>query len=331
MSSSNYKIRLPSTVLKYRNVPSNLLIAKILDRKNNSTERSRIATSTFSTYEPRQTTLTTKTANSLNNTLLPSIQKRKTPMYQKGEHKTLDILIPFSLTEESTHNKTISSAAKSFILKHPKKVINNIITEKLNAEKKITKFKHIMHQKTKRVNLQLPMTSYRYKYKDELYDRINDLDFQHDHLHRRVREALFNDINPMIIFEAYNDPFFKKKENRVNFLQDIYLVPHLKNTFNLRSENAKAKILNANCITKQICISMNRERRQRIYLDDQKRIKNFYNIVLKTVRVHKEKNQRLEEGVLIEESFMKNAIYKKVRFASDRVKSICFSKKFNKE
>ena len=166
MSSSNYKIRLPSTVLKYRNVPSNLLFAKILDRKNNSAERSRIATSTFSTYEPRQTTLTTKTANSLNNTLLPSIQKRKTPMYQKGEHKTLDILIPFSLTEESTHNKTISNAAKSFILKHPKKVINNIITEKLNAEKKITKFKHIMHQKTKRVNLQLPMTSYRYKYKE---------------------------------------------------------------------------------------------------------------------------------------------------------------------
>ena len=51
MSSSNYKIRLPSTVLKYRNVPSNLLFAKILDRKNNSTERSRIATSTFSTYD----------------------------------------------------------------------------------------------------------------------------------------------------------------------------------------------------------------------------------------------------------------------------------------
>ena len=141
MSSSNYKIRLPSTVLKYRNVPSNLLFAKILDRKNNSTECSRIATSTFSTYEPRQTTLTTKTANSLNNTLLPSIQKRKTPMYQKGEHKTLDILIPFSLTEESTHNKTISNAAKSFILKHPKKVINNIIT---------TPQTNTQNQKTKR-------------------------------------------------------------------------------------------------------------------------------------------------------------------------------------
>ena len=39
MSSSNYKIRLPSTVLKYRNVPSNLLFAKILDRKNNNYRR----------------------------------------------------------------------------------------------------------------------------------------------------------------------------------------------------------------------------------------------------------------------------------------------------
>lgn len=333
MSSTNYKIRLPSAVLKYKNVPSNILYAKILDSKKSSTERSRICTSTISTYEPRQTTLTTKTCNSMNNTLLPSIQNhlKKAPIYQKGEHKTLDILIPFSLTEESTHNKVITNVTKSFILKYPKKVISNIISEKIKAEKKIKRFKHITHTKTKRVNLQLPMTSFRFKYKDELYDRINALDFQHDQLHRRVREALFNDINPMIVFEAYNDPFFKRKENRVNFLEDIYLVPHLKNTFNLKGKDANTKILNANCITKQICMSMNRERRQKIYLDDQKRIKNFYNVVLKTVKTHQKKNQRLEEGVLIEESFAKNSIYKNVRFASERVKSICFSKKFNKE
>ena len=49
-------------------------------------------------------------------------------------------------------------------------------------------------------------------------------------------------------------------EKVLNYIEDIYLVPHLRNHFILTGKNMEQKILKANCISKQICFSMNKEK-----------------------------------------------------------------------
>lgn len=333
------ELDLSLTKLNKKEKINNIMLKKYKDNLIISTERNK--GSTLSTYEQKQSSYINQNSNfNINNVTLPSIKNIKLSKKKNTTEqfiiKPKDILIPFTyMTTQPNHCRnnitSLPKAEKSYLLKEPRKVINDILTlNKENLKKTSQTFRRIIkHLTTKKVKLKSQTKNG--KYSDELNDRVNSLDFQYDKLHKKIRESLLNDINPMYSLEAVNDCFYHKLENKVNYIEDIYLVPHLRNHFILTGENIEQKILKANCISRQICSSMNKEKRKKIFFEDQKRKHNFYNLVLKTVKSIAKPHNKPMESLQIEEYFTKRDIYKNVNFSPEKVKNICNSSKFRKQ
>lgn len=329
------------TKLNKKEKMNNIMLKKYKDNIITSTERNR--GSTLSTYEQRQSSYINQNSNfTINNVTLPSIKNlkltKKNNIIEQYIIKPKDILIPFTyMNTQPNHcrNNIISlpKAEKSYLLKEPRKIITDMLNLNKNFNPKLNKtnqiFRRIIkHLSTKKVKLKSHIKNG--KYSDELKDRVNSLDFQYDKLHKKIRESLLNDINPMYSLEALNDCFYHKLENKVNYIEDIYLVPHMRNHFFLTGKNIEQKILKANCISRQICSSMNKEKRKKIFFEDQKRKHNFYNLILKTVKSVAKPHIMPMESLQIEEYFTKRDIYKDVNFSPEKVKNICNSSKFRK-
>ena len=346
------ELNLSLSKLNKKEKMNTIMLKKYKDNLLISSERNR--NSTLSTNEQRQSSYINQNSNfNINNVTLPSIKNIKlskrtiqiNPIFHDKINsidqsiiKPKDILIPFTyMNTKPNHcgnnNTSLPKSEKSYLLKKPRKIITDllILNEDFNPKLKKTSqtfrriIKHVSTKKVKLKNHTKPG-----KYNDELYDKVNSLDFQYDKLHKRIRESLLNDINPMYSLEAVSDSFYHKLENKINYIEDIYLVPHLRNHFILTGKNMEQKILKANCISKQICFSMNKEKRKKIFFEDQKRKHNFYNLIIRTVKTVAKSHAKGMDTLQIEEYFTKRDIYKPVNFASEKVKNICYSSKFTK-
>ena len=169
----------------------------------------------------------------------------------------------------------------------------------------------------------------------EANDKISMFDFDYIRLHKTIRKHLINDINPMTILLKEKDVFYQKKENRVNFIYDIFKYPHLENVFmfNYHEEDKEGKnkelLVSPNCLSQITQSSMNKLRRKAIF------IKNYETTKKEDFSVYfgdfnKIKENEREENVKrvkydFEQFFDKARNYHHVGFANRKDTHFCNS------
>ena len=97
----------------------------------------------------------------------------------------------------------------------------------------------------------------------EFGDNIEINVFENDKLNKSIRNSLLNDINHDEINYILYKNYIKTLTNKVNFVEDIYRVPHIGNNLALSNPFEDLDILNnrlsnKNLLHKQIILSMNK-------------------------------------------------------------------------
>jgi hypothetical protein len=103
----------------------------------------------------------------------------------------------------------------------------------------------------------------------ESKDKVNENAFQYGILHKLIRKHLLQDINPIQQTFTMNKKFYTMKENKVNYINDILIVPHLQNKLmfkNITNDTViKDMLTHQNCLSKYNQQSINKERRKRYF------------------------------------------------------------------
>jgi hypothetical protein len=103
----------------------------------------------------------------------------------------------------------------------------------------------------------------------ESKDKVNENAFQYSKLHKLIRKHLLQDINPVQQTFKMNKKFYTMKENKVNYINDILIVPHLQNKLmfkNITNDTIiKDMLTHQNCLSKYNQQSINKERRKRYF------------------------------------------------------------------
>lgn len=87
--------------------------------------------------------------------------------------------------------------------------------------------------------------------------------FENEKLKKSIKESLLNDINhDELQYKIYLD-FKKSITNRINYFEDIFIIPHLKNNFSLSKPfndliALNEKLRNRNLLHRQVALSMNK-------------------------------------------------------------------------
>ena len=172
--------------------------------------------------------------------------------------------------------------------------------------------------------------------------------FENFKLKKSIRNSLLNDINQNALYYKLFLNFLKSITNRINFVEDIYLIPHIKNNFALSKPFENFELLtetlrNKNLLHKQVSISMNRScivkellikkeeidmrrKEKEIEYNPKKKpkYKDYINLYLSDY------DQQYEPFEL-SDFFGKCINYSNIYFANDRLKNLIFSDKFTKE
>ena len=143
-----------------------------------------------------------------------------------------------------------------------KKPFSRNIFRNRTFRKKISK---LFVQSTSPASPRIHIPSYSNKKKKdlELRDEVDINRFENDKLKKVIRNALLNDINPDDMnYKLYLD-YLKPITNRINFHEDIYIVPHLKNNLLLSKplddfELLNDKFQNRNLLHRRISLSLNK-------------------------------------------------------------------------
>ena len=181
------------------------------------------------------------------------------------------------------------------------------------------------------------------KIKDlELEDYVDINYFDDYKLNTKIRNALINDINTDYTnYNLYLD-FIKKMPQKINYFQDIYTIPHIRNGLSLHEsfidiDIINDKLSNRNYLSKHISLSMNRiiiieemlklkelakkEKRSGKEYKFRKKWENpYYNEIKKTKYEKKFANFDLTDY------FGKCRQYKFIRVADKKLKDYIFSK-----
>lgn len=270
---------------------------------------------------------------------------------------TKDILCNFTSSQDNDllNTKSVFIKPRSRIKTQVRHIITSIPKVKFNQDESIhqiqNKNKPIVkiaksHQGRNKNNdllLRIKKVLYNSKVKEEDNsdnDIVNCEDLFTNHLKQKVRESLISDIN----FSANNDyikerdKFYNSIDNKVNFTEDIFLLPHLMNKLCLNhSGNEKDKhavdqatiitvtqrILQPNCLSKSFMLSMNKERRRLQYEKDD-RIKEKKNIIQYLAKGNMFQN-KINYSYDDERYFIKIYHYKQTGFANHKVKQAIYA------
>ena len=191
--------------------------------------------------------------------------------------------------------------------------------------------------------------SFNNKKKDiESLDEVDVNQFENDKLNRAIKISLLNDINHDEVNNKLYFDYLIPLTNRVNFHQDIYMVPHIKNNLALSQpfENLVLldnKLRNKNLLHKQVTLSINRiciikilEKKQRELEMKKYMDKNDYKPKRRwnNTEENYEKNFHFEkkfEHFELTDYFRKCNNYTLIDFADQKLKKAIFYKKFTKD
>ena len=80
------------------------------------------------------------------------------------------------------------------------------------------------------------------EFSEEKKDTVDENDLTNDKIFRKIKNVLFNQNKKYIIGNETKN-YFKNKENKINFLYDINLIPHFKNNLMINNINSFQKRL----------------------------------------------------------------------------------------
>lgn len=275
-----------------------------------------------------------------------TLKSRQHSAYQTIEHKStifnlklihryenpflnIEPLVHFSSTV--THkSKQLTFIKKPLLLMKSRNFLHTLIKKSSNinslstamTQKKMKRFIRI--DASKELDKKVKNVINR---KTELLDELNDkvdIDFQFEKLHRVVRNTLMHDINPMALAEK--DNFFQKIENQVNFIEDIFCYPHLQNIFIFQNKDKdnRETILSPYCLSKSTQESMSKERRKKTFIKEHINIQsNITTYLDKVLSSNKEEYCIDRANYDIEDYFNKCAVYKNIKYASQKEKKAC--------
>ena len=163
----------------------------------------------------------------------------------------------------------------------------------------------------------------------ETKDKVNDNAFQYGNLHKLIRKQLLHDINPVHNAFLMNNKFYSIKENKVNYINDILIVPHLQNKLMFKNKTNETDInqtlTHQNCLSKYNQQSINRERRKRCFAinDLAEALLNHKETETITSKPNTNKGELYEE-LEYYDYFTKTNLYKHTSILNDKHKLFCY-------
>ena len=184
----------------------------------------------------------------------------------------------------------------------------------------------------------------------ELMDEVDIHIFENDKLNLMIKNSLLNDINhDEINYKLFLD-YLKSLTNKIDFHEDIYLVPHIQNNLSLAKPFDNLVLLNEklrdkNLLHKQVALSMNKISIIKILLMNKREIemkKYMEKNDFKPKRKWSNNDESLEKKIgnqyekkfqhfELTDYFGKCNNYNIIGFANQKLKECIFYKKFTKE
>ena len=180
----------------------------------------------------------------------------------------------------------------------------------------------------------------------ESRDKVDNKILENEKLREKIRITLLQDFNHDKKHNKLYLDFLKPLNHYIDFYQDIYIIPHIKNNFAFRKptkdlEKLSHKLCDKNLFHKQIVLILNRliiTREQLIKQKeiDQKKIfeeEQDMKFGLKYNNLEEEKINQYEEkyeNYELQDSFEKCANHQVISFADKKIRECIFTKNFYK-
>ena len=229
-------------------------------------------------------------------TLKTFVEKQKNNIISKKTFEHLDKLMPLSLNNNRFYNRNFDKRRISFVAPFNKKLFNNYLTETLN-------------------------------YADELKDKVDVLLNEKHELYTFLRITLINDINNTN--NKDNKRLFNNIENLYNYKYDICIFPQLKNNLLFKNYNynddkiTSQKICDNNCLSKEICHSLNKTRMNKFLgINDNAYKLNYQEIIKENKNINELNMEKYTDKFNLEDFFEKK--YQKnnlINFANKKEKA----------
>jgi hypothetical protein len=186
------------------------------------------------------------------------------------------------------------------------------------------------------------------KYKNmEILDTVDINQFENSKLQKEIRICLVTDINLNPLYNKLYSNFLKSITNRVNFHDDIYIVPHIRNNFSLMKpmknfDLINEKFKNRNLLHIQVAFSINQGHiiktllkkknemdKKRMKKEEEYNPKKKWNFDEDYYKIKISEYEQQFEQFELSDFFGKCTNYAYTSFADKRLSSLIFSKKFS--
>ena len=186
------------------------------------------------------------------------------------------------------------------------------------------------------------------KYKNmEIFDTVDINQFENSKLQEAIRICLVTDINLNPLYNKLYNDFLKSITNRVNFHDDIYIVPHIRNNFSLMKpmknfDLINEKFKNRNLLHIKVAFSINQGHiiktllkkknemdKKRMKKEEEYNPKKKWNFDEDYYKIKISEYEQQFEQFELSDFFGKCTNYACTSFADKRLSSLIFSKKFS--
>ena len=186
------------------------------------------------------------------------------------------------------------------------------------------------------------------KYKNmEILDTVDINQFENAKLQKAIRISLVTDINLNPLYNKLYSNFLKSITNRVNFHDDIYIVPHISNNFSLMKPTSNFDLINdrfknRNLLHIQVAFSINRGHimknllikqremdRKRMQKEEEYNPKKKWNFEEDYYKIKISEYEQQFEQFELSDFFGKCTNYAYTSFADKRLNNLICSKKFS--
>jgi hypothetical protein len=155
------------------------------------------------------------------------------------------------------------------------------------------------------------------KYKDEFDDKVSQINLYHSYLNKKIRECLLKDLNAPI--NPYiHDIFYQSLPNKINFIEDIYHVPLLKNNFLFK--NGFERIIEPNFINREYKLTLNKARREKIFIENEIRNNTYYKSIINNMTNEKEQsNNEMSENKIFQMQLEDYFVYSTIDYKGVKI------------
>ena len=183
----------------------------------------------------------------------------------------------------------------------------------------------------------------------EIFDTVDINQFENSKLQKAIRICLVTDINLNPLFNKLYNNFLKSLTNRVNFRDDIYLVPHIRNNFSLTKSVSDfdeindifknrnllhikvAFSINQGLIIKTLLKKQKEMDRKRMMKEEEYNPKRKWNFAEDYYKIKISVYEQQFEQFELSDFFGKCTNYAYTSFAEKRLSNLIFSKKFSND